>query len=142
MMRNEYDDYFSQRYRNLKRQARLGRFRNFDFPPFFLDDLLNRIPIEWRSDARFFLANNMVEMIVKPYYNAKIDRRPLPPYPQAWNLVFDDLEKLISVSEQVAAERNRSYVSATSVAVALGQLAEKLLTTSLQIWGPGTDDDR
>ena len=135
-MRREYESYFAEQFRKLRRSYS-RRFRGAPiYPPYLTEALLARIPKSWRSDARFFLASNMLEMVVAPYDDIEGPDVDLLPGGRVWELIFQDLDKLISESERIANERGRAYVSGTSVAVALGRMVETLRTTSLQIWGP------
>jgi hypothetical protein len=103
--------------------------------------LKNEIPSYWRVDARYFLSRNIYLMVVEPYFYA--DARPGADenFGEFWFSLTSDLREIIELAELTAKERERKYVSATSVAVALGQLAPNLKLTSLQIWGPGEQDD-
>jgi hypothetical protein len=60
---------------------------------------------------------------------------------EEWQLVSADVRSVAERSAMISRDRERGYVSATSVAVALGQMSEDLATTSLQIWGPSSDKD-
>ena len=91
----------------------------------------------WRPDARYFLARNMYEMIIRPYRSVK-RTRTIGSQLDIWPLVQEDLLDVISLSEKIAESRGRGYVSSTSVLIALGEMAENLRTSSLQIWGPET----
>lgn len=128
-MLREYEGYFALRYRQLERSS---YFR-------FSDELFDRIPRRWRSDARYFLAKNVIDMILEPY--DEIGKEPRGPdrSEEISELVLRDVDDLVRHSEQISKERGRRYVSATSVAIALGRLAPELKTTSLQIWGPADE---
>ena len=132
-MRREFEEYFSDRFRYLRRSR---RGTGLVYPPFLTDELLSLIPKNWRADARFFLASNMLNMVVFPYDQVEGPDIELLPDGRVWELIFRDLSDLIEQSEAVSRNRDRGYVSATSVAIALGGMAEKLRTTSLRIWGP------
>jgi hypothetical protein len=131
-MKREFEEYFAERFRYLRRGR--GPARRI-YPPFLTEELLSRIPKQWRSDARYFLASNMLNMVVFPYDEVEGPDVDLLPGGKAWELIFNDLLELIQKSESTARERDRSYVSATSVAIALGEMSENLRTTSLRIWG-------
>ena len=125
-MLREYEGYFAIKYRRLER-----------YGPYY-DVIFEQIPRRWRSDARYFLAKNVIDMVVEPYNDIGDEPRG-PVREEISELLREDVKKLVRHSEQIAKERERSYVSATSVAIALGRLAPELKTTSLQIWGP-TDE--
>ncbi len=55
--------------------------------------------------------------------------------------LFDDLGLIGMRAAEIAKERGRAYVSATTVAMALGDLAENLKINAFQIWGPKDDDE-
>lgn len=132
-MRPEFAAYFAERFRDLRRSRRVP---DRIYPPFLTDELLSRIPIDWRSDARYFLASNMLSMVILPYDQVEGPDIELLPGGMAWEMAFSDLSDLIARTEEIARRRGRGYVSATSVAVALGDMVEGLRTTSLRIWGP------
>jgi hypothetical protein len=138
-MRRDYEQYFRE---VIDYEFSLGRFRSFRSRGLFerpVSDLFDLIPKNWRSDARFFLAINMIEMVLQPV--AEVSRSEiLRPDDEFWPLITADIKQLVERAEQIAEKRGRRYVSGTSVAIALGQLAEKLKTTSLQIWGPDDDE--
>lgn len=108
-----------------------------------MNDVVKTIPEDWRSDARFFLAENVSVMVVQPYLSAFHHIEQGAPDVDGMSafreLLFIDLDKIIGRSRSVAAERNRPYVSASSVTVALADLVEDLGTISLRIWGPRRD---
>ncbi len=128
----DYDFYFAGAERMLRRLPTSTGRSGFRFGPY--RDLFAEVPQDWRSDARFFLINNMIEMVIAPYEYAS--RQSLLPTRDAAALVHADLRTLVKLSEEEARKRDRPYVSATSVAIALGRVADRLETTSLQIWGP------
>jgi hypothetical protein len=150
-MRPEYERYFRDltdydiEFRS-SRGFSFGRpiepfARGGYYPRSLVVNLLELIPENWRSDARFYLANNMIEMVLEPY--ARVSQRPaaLMPDGDVWPLITDDIKQIVDQAEKIALQRDRQYVSATSVAIALGKLAENLKTTSLQIWGPGDEEE-
>lgn len=134
-MRREYHGYFAVQFRNLRRPHG-GRLDGIEYLPDLIDSLCAKIPSHWRSDARFFLANNMLEMVALPYDAIDGPDGALAADGSVGQLIVKDWDMLIETSNQVAKERDRGYVSATSVAIALGRAAANLATTSLQIWGP------
>lgn len=138
-MKREYEGYFSLRLRDLTRPYYWRR--RYDPEPIypFFYVVIDRIPEEWRADAKFFLASNMLEMVLAPYDAVERRADALFPGDAVWKLIIEDLDALIARSEEISKSRGRSYVSSTSVAVALGELAEKLQTNSLQIWGPSEE---
>lgn len=97
--------------------------------------VMDRIPQSWRADASYFLTKNIELMITRPFFQSGP-----PPFPvnsvNLQTLVELDVDRIIAAAEEEARLRGRPYVSATSVARALGRLADNLETTSLQIWGP------
>jgi hypothetical protein len=91
----------------------------------------------WRSDAIYFLASNISSMVLQPYARAAGIRSVHQLLnSEAWDAIQRDVEAIAGLANEVAVERDRDYVSATSVAVALGRLAPSLRTTALHIWGP------
>lgn len=128
-MEERYRLYFERQYDGLS----FGRLP-YPLGPVSMLSLLDEIPQNrWRPDARYFLATNVLEMVIAPIELAgppRMERRQFLEYMQ------EDVRRLALESETVARERGRDYVSGTSVAIALGRLAEDLLTTSLNVWGP------
>jgi hypothetical protein len=96
-----------------------------------------RLPPQWREDARYFLDLNVNLMVVTPYMLVnKIDPSQLRDT-DLWRPLLDDFRLVTSSSEMVASRRGRDYVSATSVVMAMTEVADNLSTLSLRIWGPG-----
>ncbi|MFN7106773.1 MAG: hypothetical protein ACK4MY_00995 [Brevundimonas sp.] len=117
-MLDAYNDYFEDRLDRLRGTNVIGDF------------ILRSIPVYWRSDARYFLFSNLMDMVVRPVAAVRPqDRDSLFGYLEA------DIGKIREMSEDIAGLRGRDYVSATSVSMALGRLAPDLATTALQIWG-------
>ena len=130
-MREEFMRYFDRRVRQMDRPFLFGGKRDW------VTHILELIPSHWRSDARFFLAKNIEQMVVLPFYSGnKIQRDYDLRLTDAWPLIEEDVNTIVDAAQLEADQREREYVSATTVAVALGQLAPFLKTTSLQIWGP------
>lgn len=122
-----YRDYFQDQLRQL---VGLG----FPSAPGLPQALLANLSPRWRVDGVYFLLASANAMIVQPYTRVAADR-PVEATP-LWGLLHEDFQRIATRAEQVAEQRGRPYVSATSVTIALGQLADNLATTSLQIWGP------
>lgn len=121
-----YSEYFRDRLQDLDQPGSLEKL---------VKDLT---PKYWRDDARLFLTVNLIVMVVAPYVQAHpSDSRPSV---ELLPLLEKDIEAVRRRADRFAVERGRSYVSATSVSMALGELAPDLATTSLQIWGPGEPD--
>jgi hypothetical protein len=135
-MKREYEGYFALRYRHLMGPYFARWSRGPDFYYFIYEDLLDRIPSSWRADARFFLASNMLEMVIAPYDAVQGRSSGRIEDESVRSMIHQDLQSIVERSEEVSKRRDRRYVSSTSVAVALGELAESLKTNSLQIWGP------
>lgn len=95
----------------------------------------------WRVDAVYFLASNIDGMIVHPYTTVRKVSVNRFFRSKEWDLVQHDIYAIVREAERVAQERERGYVSGTSVAVALGNLASELQSTGLQIWGPSEKSD-
>ena len=98
---------------------------------------LIRVSPGWRVDASYFLIWNLYLMIFDPLKTV----RGMPGFGEVIqsddaSLIIQDVEFIRSNAEGVSRSRGRDYVSATSVAIALGGIAEELQTTKLQIWGP------
>ena len=121
-----YADYFRKRLQELDQPGSLDKF---------IKDLT---PEYWRDDARLFLTLNLIGMVVAPYVQAHPSGSPK--LGELLPVLEKDVEAIRRRADRFAAERGRSYVSATSVSMALGELAPDLATTSLQIWGPGEPD--
>jgi hypothetical protein len=118
-----YDQFF---------QSQLQRARG---PDGFVDpNLAALIPENWRSDAQVFLLSNILTMVVAPFMSASPSGALLET--SLWSPLREDVATIVERAEAVSRDRERGYVSATSVAIAVGQLAPELLTTGLQIWGP------
>jgi hypothetical protein len=99
--------------------------------------VLAQIPESWRPDARYFLARNIELMVLAPLRAVKrTGVAAVPALEEVFPVVSRDIMRIVALSEATSARRDREYVSATSVAVALGQLAPDLESTSFQIWGP------
>lgn len=120
-MLTEYDAYFQRRWAALT--------ENMD------QNLVKLIPDQWRSDAKFFLIGNVNAMVVAPYMTVNTVEGPLSTS-TIWRDLSDDVRNIVARAGQIALRRGRAYVSGTSVAMALGELAPHLKVTSFQIWGP------
>ena len=107
----------------------------------FRDRILSQIPKNWRDDAKYFLTTNVEMMVVFPYLSVNESGKAIAQDDRLWSLITEDIDRIKARAEEVAKDRGRSYVSATSVAKAIGELVESLATTSLQIWGPADEDD-
>ncbi|WP_068874056.1 MULTISPECIES: hypothetical protein [unclassified Phenylobacterium] len=95
----------------------------------------------WREDAIYFLELNIQEMIVAPYMSTGPPSRQLLRQTPLWQPLLDDIHTIVARAETIAMSRGRTYVSSTSVALALGAVVDDLATTSFQIWGPEDDED-
>ena len=101
--------------------------------------ILSIMPVgdKWRSDAVYFLAWSLYVMILEPLRSVQgFKSIQSVRHFKDWQLIQEDIGIIVNKAEKVSGERDRDYVSATSVAIALGAVAEHLRTTSLQIWGP------
>ena len=107
---------------------RLAGLEQFAGP---LGFVAQQVPDHWRPDARMFLISNLMNMVVDPVLQV-----PGPTADGLFPLLAQDIAAIRVLSEAISAQRGRGYVSATSVAIALGQLAPDLATTALQVWGP------
>jgi hypothetical protein len=114
-----YADHFNDQLAGLERDPG---------PPGFV---ARQVPEYWRPDARVFLIANLMHMVVNPILSV-----PGPIADGLLPLLAEDIAAIRALSEAIASQRGRDYVSATSVAIALGQLAPDLATTALQVWGP------
>lgn len=116
----------------------------------------------WEPDARYFLIYNLHLMLIAPiesrHSGFRLGQRTSrfgEPVSTGDGDVqasekFDedaflidlaaDIDHIISASNEIAKSRDRSYVSSTSVAVALGRLAPELRTSRWQVWGPRESD--
>lgn len=138
-MRAIYEAYFRRREQSLGgRGFPWQDDLSLTISPPALAPLLRTIPSTWRSDARYFLARNIYEMVIAPYLYADGPSYADVDELEIWPLIKDDIRDISRVAEDLAADRKRDYVSATTVVMALGRLAPDLRTTSLQIWGPRT----
>ena len=114
-----YADHFNSRISDLAQQ---GGWVGF---------VAENVPQHWRPDAQLFLISNLMIMVVEPVIAARnVEADDFVP------LLLQDIAAIIALSEVISAQRDREYISATSVAMALGQLAPELATTALQVWGP------
>ena len=130
-MRDEYNDYFVERLQGDKRPPRptLEDLHT-------LEDLIGE-NINWRSDALYFFSLNVYLMLLHPL--KAVNHRPnlnILLQSDEGELIRQDIELIKSRAEDVSIARERSYVSATSVVIALGEVVEDLQSTSFQIWGP------
>lgn len=128
-MRRDFENYFTAAERGLRLTSSA-----VNYPEAWID---YQLPKDWRSDARYFLISNVVHMVVAPVQTVEGLAGVLRT--EFRGALEADLHQIVRRAEIVAKERGRSYVSATSVSIALGQVAEKLETSSLQIWGPETE---
>jgi hypothetical protein len=90
-----------------------------------------------RADAAHFLTLNAIGMVIEPIFLAhggslpgSVNNAPLAETLRA------DIDKICWRAHEIAKARGRTYISATSVAIALGELADSLAITAFQIWGP------
>ena len=114
-----YADHFNSRISGLAQQDG------------WLGFVAQNVPQHWRPDAQLFLISNLMNMVVEPVIEVRrVEAEDLVP------LLLQDIAAIIALSEAISAQRDREYISATSVAVALGQLAPQLATTALRVWGP------
>ncbi len=120
-MREEYDTYFVNRLQGDRKPPRPT-----------LDDLhlLEELIGEkhnWRSDALYFFTFNIYLMVLHPLKT--VNHRPNLNnllHSDDGELIRQDIELIKSRSEYVSRARERQYVSATSVAIALGEVVEEL----------------
>lgn len=136
-MEQWYGGYFESQYSSFpgRDSSFVGRSSQYLGLYSIYYDIFNDIPRNWRQDAKFFLLLNVMELVVKPYISHHLQMSD-DEYANFRELVLNDLNRIVETSQAIAKERNKSYTSATSVAVALGRLAPDLKTTSLQVWGP------
>jgi uncharacterized membrane protein YccC len=131
-MRQEYEDYFADEVaRRFPPRARGDQFDMGSGRPGRPD---------WRADAIYFLLLNLDELVARPTQAVPVRRDPtrLSPLSAA---IQRDMGEIVRRAEAIARERSRNYVSATSAAIALGELSESLMTTAFQIWGPDPVDE-
>ncbi len=74
-------------------------------------------------------------MAIEPYYYAREYEDRSVSEEAFLSALEADVNSLIALSESLSKERERSYVSSTSVAIAIGKLAPELRTSSFQFWG-------
>ncbi len=105
-----------------------------------IDEASHRHQISLRSDARYFLANNISEMIVYPMQFAR-DRgliletgRPATEA-ELNSYLATDLDVIISAALSVAGGRDPREISATSVIIGLGNVIDGLQINSAKLWG-------
>jgi len=131
-MERAYSRYFVERLES-------GWYAFPRIPSFWIKHIEALIPGEgkWRSDARYFLVLNVYTMVLHPLLTVReIWNREEMLKSEQWGLLTQDVATIAKRSERIAERRGKRSISATSVAMALGQLAPNLKTTSLQIWGP------
>lgn len=138
-VKQEYNEYFISMLSRLRRYGPFLYGHDPFYPQPIIDKLLENIPKSWRSDARYYMALTFITMVVLPYDEVDGRNGAFTVRSDVWKGIKKDLEKVIARAEEIARDRDRGYVSATSVAIAIGELAhsETLFSLSLQIWGPG-----
>lgn len=138
----QYDKYFDDRVRRDAVFPLLSRERVA-----FIQEFL-RPPPSWRSDAHAFMISNLHNMLLAPLAEAGGAASPTDTYvfrqtidpSELYEALRADIGAIVALSAAISQVRNRDYVSATTVAIALGQLAPTLRTTSFQVWGPRTQE--
>lgn len=106
---------------------------------------------DWEPDAEYFLLYNIYMMLIAPmkrrygnkvyFQQVRIDMGEYGNSEDDASIYFDDAlrhdVKLIRKhAEEISRRRDKPYISSTTAAIALGEVAEKLKTGSFQVWGP------
>jgi len=106
-------------------------------------------------DAKYFLIYNVHFMLIAPLQAKKRSFR-LRPRPIDLDISYEhqyrqdyymferdlaaDIDNIVAHAKGIARYRDRTYVSSTSVAMALGELAPELKTARWQVWGPRREE--
>jgi hypothetical protein len=105
-----------------------------------IDEASHRRKTSLRSDARFFLANNISDMIFRPMQVAheqrlSLESGPLATEAELHSYLATDLDVVIGAALSVADERERQEISATSVIIGLGNVIDGLQINNAKLWG-------
>ena len=130
-MDRRYQGYFDRLIDGKQGLPEFSR-SNFDYVLELMGDRPN-----WRSDAKYFLAYNSMFILFEPVITA--GEPGIEPEKVA-NAFREDVELIDEVAQSIAREREKDYISSTTMAIAMGQVALELRTASFQIWGPNDDE--
>lgn len=113
--------------------------RREDFPPYAeLVDYIRSSSIPYgfpiRSDAIYFLANNMIDMIYIPVTSTPT---PIPKIePEALRLaIYQDIKTILAECFKELESSRRKVVSTNVVIIALGRIYSDLQINSFKLWG-------
>jgi len=130
-MKQEYQVYFDEVVSQLGDAPLL-----IDPDGFNIMNLIGDQPF-WRSDAYYYLYFNALHMLFGPLSVVE----PQKLFEAEIRSAFKrDVISIAGRAKVIAKQRGRKYISSTTIAIALGQIAEELETISFQVWGPTLED--
>lgn len=93
-----------------------------------------------RSDAKYFIANNIVEMVSVPISLAAEDNigglRNLADFEVRFNELYaNDLMLIINSAARVTESRGRTEISSTSALLAIAEVIDELRINQVKLWG-------
>lgn len=99
-----------------------------------------------RPDATLFLANNMVDTILRPVQIARdqfadSDAQQFSD-DELRSMLLEDTRTILFAAQQISTKRNRDYISATSVVYALAEVLGDLRISNVQLWGRSENRQR
>lgn len=108
-----------------------------------IEEAARRRETSLRTDAVYFIANNVSEMIFRPVRlarerRASLDAGQLASEAELYSALQSDLDVIIELARSAAHGRERSHVSAASVIVGLGHVIDGLKINDWKLWGRST----
>jgi hypothetical protein len=93
-----------------------------------------------RADAVYFLANNIMGMILIPMAAARErqlmpENTPLISEERLFEDIESDLHEIIGSAAATTLDRDRDRISAASVIIGLGKIIDKLKINDAKLWG-------
>ena len=95
----------------------------------------------WREDAYYFLIYNIHMMLIAPLRKQSGNQWARINNMNIQRMIRDDVDLIARTANRVSYKRRSRYVSSTSIAVALGLVADELKTSAVQVWGPKEKKD-
>jgi hypothetical protein len=105
-----------------------------------IHNVANRYHVSIRPDALYFLANNIIDMVVDPIIAAGERRLRLEtggPVTEEdlFSYIESDLPLIIESASSAATDRERQQISATSAIIGLGHVIDRLQINNTKLWG-------
>jgi hypothetical protein len=93
-----------------------------------------------RSDAVYFLANNLIDLVATPLSVARRsgiapDGDKMTDKDGSANDYADDLRRVVNAAAEEARQRGRNEISSTSALIGLSKVIDDLGISDMKIWG-------